>query len=323
MAYKKLTDEEKAARKTERAAKKNIQEKSKEEIEEVKEKIAEKARELEKKIKAKSSAKLKEEIEEVKEKKEEQEKSLEEETAGQKVPTQLENFVRCGIHLGTKIITPMMRKFVYRRRADGLAVLNTNLIEQKLNDAIKFLVQYKPEEIIIVCKRDSGWKALNLLSELTGIKIFAKKYPAGIITNTALPNFFEPELVFVSDPWLDKNALNDAIKINKKIIAICDTNNICEKANAVIPANNKSNKSLGLIFYTIAREYMKAHQIDKKLPELEEFVGEKLDSSVNIKAVKKREEELEKDKKRIEELAGKLGEVSEKKEKTAEAVFGV
>src|SRR3989338_4812329 len=40
----------------------------------------------------------------------------------------LEEYVKAGVHLGTKIISGDMRKYIYRRRADGLAILNTNLI---------------------------------------------------------------------------------------------------------------------------------------------------------------------------------------------------
>lgn len=313
----KLTDEEKAIKKAEKAAKKQIEKSG--DIEEVKRKLEEKAKELEKKIKSKSAKEVKEEVKGKERVVLSQKEPKEAELEG-KVPTQLENFVRCGIHLGTKIITPLMRPFVYRRRADGLAILNTNLIEQKLNETIKLIEHYKPEDIILVCKRDAGWKGARLLSELTGIRVFLKKYPAGIITNIKLPNFFEPELVIVCDPWLDKNALSDAIKINKKIVAVCDTNNIVSRYDGLIPANNKSNKSLGLIFYTITKEYMKAHKIDKKLPSLEEFVGERLDDAVNIKALKKKEEEVKEGKSRIEEL---MGEKKEEKEAKTEVKYGV
>ena len=65
----------------------------------------------------------------------------------------LTDYIACSIHLGTKVITPDMRKYVYKRRADGLAVINTNLIDDKLRDASSFLNQFSPEDIFIVCKR--------------------------------------------------------------------------------------------------------------------------------------------------------------------------
>src|SRR3989344_3070729 len=40
----------------------------------------------------------------------------------------MEDYLKSSIHLGTRVITPDMRKYVYRRRADGLAVFNTALL---------------------------------------------------------------------------------------------------------------------------------------------------------------------------------------------------
>src|SRR3989338_6530359 len=39
---------------------------------------------------------------------------------------ELDDYVKTGIHLGTRVITPSMRQFVYRRRADSIGVLNTS-----------------------------------------------------------------------------------------------------------------------------------------------------------------------------------------------------
>lgn len=213
----------------------------------------------------------------------------------------LDDYVKAGCYIGTKVITPDMRRYVYRRRADGIAIINTNIIDEKIGEAATFLAGYKPEDWVLVCKREAGWRAVKLFSELTGVRAFTKKYPAGIITNTNLPDFFETELIFVCDPWLDKNAMNDAINVKKKILAICDTNNLTRQANVTIPANNKSNKSLGVIFYILAREYMKAHGIDKKLPAMEDFIGEKL-IELEPKKSKKAEEEKKKDEEKIESI---------------------
>lgn len=189
----------------------------------------------------------------------------------------LEEYVKAGIHLGVKIISGDMRRYVYRRRADGLAILNTNIIDEKLRDAIKLISTFKPEDIILVCKREAGWGAAKLFSELTGIRVFAKKYPAGIITNPNLSDFFEPSLVIICDPWIDKNAIHDAKILNIQVIGLCDTNNLTKDIDCVIPCNNKSNKTLGLVFYILAEEYCKA----QKLPfnaKISDFTGEKTEA---------------------------------------------
>ncbi len=229
------------------------------------------AKDLEAKKKAllEKAAKLKEKLSEEAPKTEE----LKEKVKGKKrtdmlIP--LEEYVKAGIYLGTKVVTPDMRPFVYRRRADGLAIFNTDLIDEKLKEGIEYLSKFNVEDIILVCKRQAGWKAAEKFSELTGIKVFTKKYPAGVLTNTSLPDFFENELTIVTDHWLDKNALNDTLRVNKNVLMICDTNNFSRGADCVIIGNNKSTKSLGIIFYLLSRGFMKAKGMDTtKVPDLE------------------------------------------------------
>ena len=188
----------------------------------------------------------------------------------------LEDYVKSGIYIGTKVVTPNMRAFVYRRRADGLAILNTDLIDEKIKDGINYLAKFKAKDIILVCKRQAGWKAAEKFSELTGIRVFTKKYPAGILTNSSLPNFFENELTVVTDSWLDRNSLLDTKRVHKKVMMICDTNNFPKGADQIIIGNNKSSKSLGVIFYLLARGYCKAHKLDNlnKIPDLEWWTEE-------------------------------------------------
>ena len=191
----------------------------------------------------------------------------------------LEEYVKTGIYLGTRVVTPNMKSFVYRRRADGLAIFNTDLIDEKLKQGIKFLSQFKPDEIILVCKRQAGRRAAEMFSKLTGIRTFTQKYPAGILTNSNLPDFFENELTIITDSWLDKNALNDTLRINKKILMICDTNNFSKGADEIVIGNNKSERSLGLIFYLLAKGYCKTQKLKslKSIPDLDWWLGEKSD----------------------------------------------
>ena len=186
----------------------------------------------------------------------------------------LEEYVKSGIYLGTRVVTPNMKPFVYRRRADGLAIFNTDTIDEKIKEGIAYLSEFAPEEVILVCKRQAGWKAAIKFSEVTGIRVFTKKYPAGILTNKILPDFFENELTIVADQWVDRNALNDTLKVKKKVLMICDTNNFSKGSDKIIIGNNKHDKSLGLIFYLLARGYCQDRGIKANIPDLEWWVGE-------------------------------------------------
>jgi len=184
----------------------------------------------------------------------------------------LEDYIKCAVHLGTKVITPHMRKYVYKRRADGLAVINTALIDEKLREAITFLIKYPVEHVYIACKREAGWPAVEKFSEVTGIKFFTKKYPPGITTNLELEDFFEAEMTIICDPWIDRNALVDTARLKKPVLALCDTNNFTTGVTNLIPCNNKSRKSIGCVLYILSKEYCKAKKIPFKA-EMEDFTG--------------------------------------------------
>lgn len=243
------------------------------ELEEKKKKLLEKAKKLAEKISAEevSTEELKEKVRIKK-------------RTDMLIP--LEEYVKAGIYLGTRVVTPTMRPFVYRRRADGLAIFNTDIIDEKLKEAIEYLSQFSPNEVILVCKRQAGWRTAEMFSKLTGIRVFAKKYPAGILTNTTLSDFFENELTIVCDAWLDKNALNDTLNVRKKILMICDTNNFSKGADKIIIGNNKSPKSLGLIFYLLARGYCKARGIEADIPDLDWWTSEEEQEEIKEKTEK-------------------------------------
>ena len=125
----------------------------------------------------------------------------------------LEEYLKVGLHIGTKFKTTAMAPFIYKVRPDGLSVLNVQEIDKRLKLAANLLSQYEPEDILIACRRENGWKAVNLFSKLTGIKAFTGRYPPGVLTNPSLDNFIEAKLILVVDPWPDKNAIGDAAKL--------------------------------------------------------------------------------------------------------------
>ncbi len=223
-------------------------------------KLKEKAKELEKKVS------------DVSEKKLEIKKTDDENVEGADTLVPIEDYLKSSVHLGTRVITPDMKSFVYKRRADGLAVFNTVLLDKKIRESADFLAKYAPEDVIVVCKREAGWRALELFSEVTGIKAFTKQYPAGILTNPVLEDFMETDLVVICDPWIDRNALEDAKRVKLPVLSICDTNNYTQGVTQILPGNNKSAKSLGMIFYLLAKIYIEKRKLKKTLPPVSEWI---------------------------------------------------
>ena len=214
--------------------------------------------------------KLREELEKTEVKTDELKEQIEKD---RKTLVPVEDYIKYGVYIGTKVITPHMRHYVYKRRNDGIAILNANLIDKRLKEMVKILGKYELGSFIIVGKREAGWRAVKKFAEIFNVKVFAKKYPAGILTNSKLPDFFETEMVFIIDPWLDKNALHDAKIVKKKVLALCDTNNYTFGVDFFIPCNNKSSKSIGFMLYNLAKEYFKEKKIDKEI-KLGDFVDE-------------------------------------------------
>ena len=186
----------------------------------------------------------------------------------------MEEYLSSGVYIGTKVRTKHMMPFVYKVNPQGLSTLNLSEIDRRIRIVSKILSKYNPDDIVIVCRRENGWKAARAFGKYTGAKVFTGRYPAGIITNPNLKTFFEPKIILVTDPYPDKNAVHDAQISGIPLIALCDTNNTTESVDYLIPCNNKGTKSLGIIFWALAIQYLKERdQLQKELPQ-DDFMGE-------------------------------------------------
>lgn len=185
-----------------------------------------------------------------------------------------DEYLKSGIHIGTKFKTKYMADFIYKTRPDGLSVLNLQRIDERIRLAANLLSQFTPEEILLVSRRENSWKAVKAFGKATGVRVFAGRYPPGIMTNPALKSFIEAKIVMVTDTWPDRNAISDANKIGIPVIALCDTNNQPNFIDLVVPCNNKGKKSLGLLFWLLAREYLKNRSLPEMKEKLDDFTEE-------------------------------------------------
>lgn len=183
-----------------------------------------------------------------------------------------DTYLKVGIHIGTKFKTKYMEQFIYKIRPDGLAILNLSKIDERLKIVANFLAQYAPEDILIVSRRETGWKPVKMVEKVLGTKVFAGRYPPGILTNPNLKNYMEPKVILAVDTWVDRNAVMDGLKTGVPVVALCDTNNQSNNIDLVVPCNNKGKKALGLLFWILTREILKKKGIIKKDSDFKEKI---------------------------------------------------
>jgi len=187
-----------------------------------------------------------------------------------------ENYLSAGTHIGMKQQTNDMKKFVYKTRSDGLAVLNVSMIDERIKTAARMLAKY--DKLIVVSRKVMGQKPAVKFAELTGAKAVTGRFLPGTITNPAFKGYFEPSILIATDPLIDKQAITEAVKMRLPIIALCDTFNEISMIDVVIPCNNKGRKSLAMVLWMLAKEYLKAKGVITKDEEYtakpEEFESE-------------------------------------------------
>ncbi|WP_048055336.1 30S ribosomal protein S2 [Pyrococcus sp. NA2] len=168
----------------------------------------------------------------------------------------LEQYLAAGVHIGTQQKTKDMKKFIYRVRQDGLYVLDVRKTDERLKVAGKFLAKFDPQSILAVSVRLYGQKPVKKFGEVTGAKAIPGRFLPGTMTNPAVKNFFEPDVIIITDPRADHQAMKEAIEIGIPIVALVDTENLLSYVDLAIPTNNKGRKALALIYWILAREIL-------------------------------------------------------------------
>jgi len=179
-----------------------------------------------------------------------------EKTAG--LPVKQDMLLEAGVHIGTRIRTNDMKEFVFKRRDDGLYILDLRKTAQRLIGAAKLIVKYKPEEVLVVASRVYSSNPASKFSVLTGIPVVNGRFVPGTMTNLSSKNFREPKIVLVCDPKGEREAISESAKNGVPVIALCDTDNETKFIDYIIPINNKGRRSLALVFYILSRELMLA-----------------------------------------------------------------
>ena len=168
-----------------------------------------------------------------------------------------EIYMTSGVHIGTRQKTADMKEYIYKVRNDGLYIIDINKTDKKINIASKFISKFDPENILVVSVRQYGQKPIRKLSEYTGIKVLDGRFRPGTLTNPSAKGFIEPELLIVTDPLADSQALDEARNIGIPVVGLCDTNNELKYIDIAIPTNNKGRRALALVYWLLSRAILK------------------------------------------------------------------
>ncbi|MGZ5539257.1 MAG: 30S ribosomal protein S2 [Halobacteriota archaeon] len=169
----------------------------------------------------------------------------------------VDEYLAAGVHIGTQQKTEDMKRFVYRVRADGLYVLDVKATDDRIKTAAKFLSKFDPARILVVSARQYGQFPATMFAKVIGAKSMVGRFIPGTLTNPEYRDFVEPDVVVVTDPIGDLQAVKEAVDIGVPVVAMCDTNNMTMHIDVVIPTNNKGRKALALIYWLLAQEIAK------------------------------------------------------------------
>ncbi|MCA1810402.1 MAG: 30S ribosomal protein S2 [Halobacteriales archaeon] len=169
-----------------------------------------------------------------------------------------DEYLTSGVHIGTQHKTADMKPYIFRVRNDGLFVLDVAKTDATLRAAAETLAKYDPKRILFVSQRQYGQKPVKEAAMAVGATAIAGRFMPGSLTNPLTPNFMEPEILVLTDPLGDAQALREAMNIKVPIIGLVDSNNETKNLDIVIPANNKGRRSLALVYWLLAREILVA-----------------------------------------------------------------
>jgi small subunit ribosomal protein S2 len=194
-----------------------------------------------------------------------------------------EEYLAAGVHIGTRIATRHMQKFIYRTTGHGLYVLDIRETDERLRTAAKFLARYDPTKILVTSVRRYGYRPVEQFAKTIGARCITGRFVPGTLTNPRLNNYVECDVLVITDMHADKQALSEAVIARIPVVAFVDTDDTLINIDLMIPTNNRGRKALAIVYWLLARQVLRERGAIAPEGEIEQTIA---DFESNIRPAK-------------------------------------
>ena len=119
------------------------------------------------------------------------------------------------VHMGTTNSDMKMKEYIWKRRSDGVHIMNLGKTWEKIVLAARMIVAIEnPQDVVCISARPYGQRAVLKFSQYTGSQSIAGRFTPGTFTNQITKQFREPRLLVVTDPRIDHQAIKEASYVN-------------------------------------------------------------------------------------------------------------
>jgi small subunit ribosomal protein SAe len=206
------------------------------------------------------------------------------------------------MHIGRRCAHVNMKRYVWKRRADGIFVINLEKTWEKIMLAARILVTVQdPSDICVMSSRTYGQRGAIKFAHYTGATPLVGKWVPGTFTNPQNKAFMEPRILIVDDPTTCFAALRETSYTGIPVIALCGTDNNTRFVDCAIPCNNRGKLSVGLMFWLLARELLRMNGTIPRKIDWEASVDLFFYRSVDEIRAQQRRQELKRNKQQADE----------------------
>jgi small subunit ribosomal protein SAe len=171
-------------------------------------------------------------------------------------------------HIGSENSETTMEQYIFKRRTDGVHIINLRKTWEKLILAARSIAAIEnPADVFVVAQRPYAQRAVLKFARYVGATPIAGRFTPGAFTNQIQAAFREPRLLLISDPRTDHQPVTEASYANIPIVAFTNVDSPTKFIDIAVPCNNKSAHSIGLMWWFLAREVLRLRgSISRDMP---------------------------------------------------------